>query len=98
MPNWDVYFSGYSLEALVVLGILHILIITLAILVVMLIYKFVKKRLQRYYHCWKDRRWLRRMRKDWKKREEIYLQENRKKELHRKEREKYPLFYWKEKI
>ena len=74
--------------------ILEILVIVLACLAVMLVYKFVGEGLQRYYYRWKDKRVLERC---WKK-HEIRIQQQRKRELHRKERERYPLFYWRELI
>ena len=75
-------------------AILEILVIVLACLAVMLIYKFVGEGLQRYYYRWKDKRFVQRC---WKK-HEIRIQQQCKRELHRKERERYPLFYWRELI
>ena len=55
---------------------------------------FTIEKLHIYYWRWKDRRSLQR----WQKNHEAHLQQQRKRELHRKEREKYPLFYWRELI
>ncbi len=78
----------------IVWGILQILITALACLFIILIYKFVGEQLQRYYYRWKERRFVRRCEKAY----EIRIQKQRERELRKKEREKYPLFFWKENI
>ena len=55
---------------------------------------FTIEKLRIYYWRWKDRRSLQR----WQKNHEMHLQQQCKRKLHRKEREKYPLFYWRELI
>ena len=69
--------------------------ITILILICLLsVGYFTIEKLRTYYWRWKDKRSLQR----WQKNHEMHLQQQRKRELHRKEREKYPLFYWRELI
>jgi len=69
----------------------------------MVIYKFIAERLQKYHYRWKNKRYLRRWKKDAEerlqqlKRRELHERiEKQKRELHEMEKRKYPLFYWRE--
>ena len=58
----------------------------------MVIFHFVSEKCQLYYRNWQTKK----KHKEWEKWYEGLLQEKYRRELHRKEREKYPLFYWRE--
>ena len=55
---------------------------------------FVADRLQSYYRNWQ----VKKQHKEWERQYEKFLQQVRRRELHKREREKYPLFYWRELI
>lgn len=71
---------------------LQTLVIVMACIVVTCVYLFVEGKLQRYYNLWKTKKYIRRKEKSY----EEFLQRICKKELHKKEIKKYPLFYWRE--
>ena len=75
-------------------GVLQIIVTALACLAVVLIYKFIGERLQRYYYRWKHKKEICQWEKAW----EVVLQQQRRRELYEKEKKKYPLFYLKEGI
>ena len=55
---------------------------------------FIREKFLAYYQNWKAKKRIRRAEKDY----EEYLQQKYRRELHRKEKERYPLFYLKEGI
>jgi len=62
--------------------------------VVLIIKALVADKLQLYYRSRQQKRYEQRCRETYEK----YWQQIRRKELHKREREKYPLFYWRELI
>lgn len=87
---------------------IYIILIIQALLelfIVMLIYTtilftgfFVYNKILPYYRCWKDKRIILRCQKKYYIRLQRYRERESCRELHRKEREKYPLFYLNEGI
>lgn len=73
-------------------NILEALIIVLIWSVGFAIFLFSHPRVCKYYEEQKMKKYWQKWEKDY----EEMLQQQRRKELHRKEMEKYPLFFWKE--
>ena len=84
---------------------LQLLVVLLGGVAIMLIVFFISDKLERYLDNWKTKR----RDKQWEKKYEEMLRrhrkedlerqcENRLRELHRIEKRKYPLFYWRENI
>ncbi len=72
--------------------ILQTTVTILACLATVLIYIFISEKFSIYYKRWERRKREKRWEKEW----EEYLQQKHRRELHRKEMEKYPLFFWRE--
>ena len=77
---------------IVLQGILQALILVLIYAAGFAIFLFGHPRISRYYQERRDKKYWQKCKKDYEK----YLQQHRRKELHKKEMEKYPLFYWRE--
>ncbi len=75
-------------------GLLHLACFVLISIFIMSISFFISEKLQIYYRCWKNRKYMQRCQRNY----ELRLQEERRRELHRKEKEKYPLFFLKDGI
>jgi len=81
--------------------IISTLEVLLTLLVMLLVYTaiffigyFIREKFLTYYYIRKDKKFRQKAEKNY----EEYLQRKHRRELRRKERERYPLFYWKDGI